>query len=610
MKQFYTLALLLLAGAASAQTPMRQSLANKTAPMSKYAPSVVELNTGEFNAQGAMPEKVPSLVHNPREYTQWVVGASYYDLQSNGSVQNRISMAGSLKATAWTQSFQQASYTDRGTGYNATNVETWPDIPTERLEAIRTGWPSLLHLANGKEVIINHDFPTSLYMLSRDNFGDAWTGETIISSAPEGILWARAVAGGADGNTIHMIALTAPAANQTLDPTVTFEGLDGAIVYWRSQDGGETWDISDEVLDGMGSDFFVGNRADSYAIHARGEKVAFAVFNSFADSYMMVSEDNGANWTKEIFVDFPVDLYTGDDEIIDLDGDFIADTLYNTDNGGAIFIDSDMNTHVLWGNMRYMDDELGDDAWSFFPYTDGLAYWREGWGADNYVDIAFAEDTDGDQILSFLETYALYYMSLTSTPQMGEDADGNLYVSYVGMMESHGTSTQNYRHMYIIKSEDGGETWSVPVNVTPDEDFDGYEVSFPSMSPVVDDYVHILYQRDFEPGLSVLGDFDPADLNDMVYFRITTDLEVEEVIGVEEQVGNTLSLFPNPANNQITISSENLIGGIRIADISGRIVKTMFNVSNGSTTIDITDLPAGLYVVQSESGDALRFVKQ
>ncbi len=610
MKQIYTLALLFLSVVALAQTPMRQSLENKTYPISKYVPSVIEVSAGESNAQGAMPEKIPSLLHNPREYTQWVVGASYYDLQSNSSVQNRIVNNGSVKATAWTQSFQQSVYSDRGTGYNATNVETWPDIPTERLEAVRTGWPSLLHLSSGKEVIINHDFPTSLNMLSRANFGDAWTSDVITSIAPEGIVWPRAVAGGADGNSIHMIALTSPAGNQTQVPTVTFEGLDGAIVYWRSQDGGQTWDISDEVLDGMGSDFFIGNRADSYAIHARGEKVVIAVFNSFSDSYLMVSEDNGDNWVKEIFVDFEVDLYTGDDEIIDLNGDLIADTLYNTDNSGALFIDSDMNTHVLWGNMRYLDDVLGDDAWSYFPFTDGLAYWQEGWGAGNYVDITYAVDIDGDGVLGFVDDIGQYFLSLTGMPQIAEGEDGSLYVSYAGVVESHATSTQNYRHLYIIKSEDGGDTWSEALDVTPDEDFDGYEVSFPSMAYVVDDYVHILFQRDFEPGLSVRGDLDPADLNDMVYFRITNDLVVEEVIGVEEQIGSNISVFPNPANNQITITAENLVGGIRIADISGRIVHTSFNLSAGSTTIDISKLPAGVYVLQTENGSVSRFVKQ
>jgi hypothetical protein len=257
-----------------------------------------------------------------------------------------------------------------------------------------------------------------------------------------------------------------------------------------------------------------------------------------------------------------------------------------------------------------LDDALGDDAWSYFPFTDGLAYWREGWGAGNYVDISFTVDLDEDGVLGLLEEAGQYFLSMTGMPQMGEDADGNLYVSYAGMVESHATSTQNYRHLHIIKSEDGGETWTDPLDVTPDEDFDGYEVSFPSMSPVVDDYVHIVYQRDFEPGLSVRGDLDPADLNDQVYFRITNDLVVEEVINVEEVKSGAISLFPNPAENLINLSAEDIIGGIRITDISGRVVKALYNISNSNTSIDISDMPAGVYMIQTENGSALRFVKQ
>ena len=38
---------------------------------------------------------------------------------------------------------------------------------------------------------------------------------------------------------------------------------------------------------------FAAASGDTYAIHARGNTVAFAAFNDFADSFVSVSKDNG-----------------------------------------------------------------------------------------------------------------------------------------------------------------------------------------------------------------------------------------------------------------------------------------------------------------------------
>ena len=47
-------------------------------------------------------------------------------------------------------------------------------------------------------------------------------------------------------------------------------------------------------------------------------------------------------------------------------------------------------------------------------------------------------------------------------------------MSYSALMESHSSGVQSYRHIYIVRSEDGGVTWNSDnaCNVTPDADFD------------------------------------------------------------------------------------------------------------------------------------------
>ena len=110
----------------------------------------------------------------------------------------------------------------------------------------------------------------------------------------------------------------------------------------------------------MDTSSFLGFSADDYAIAAQGETVVIAYFNAFGDSFIMKSTDNGDNWAKTVFLDFPVDKYVIDSGI-DLDGDAVLDQLYSTDNTGALILDNNGDAHVFYGVMSYSDDDLSED---------------------------------------------------------------------------------------------------------------------------------------------------------------------------------------------------------------------------------------------------------
>ena len=72
-----------------------------------------------------------------------------------------------------------------------------------------------------------------------------------------------------------------------------------------------------------------------------------------------------------------------------------------------------------------------------------------------------------------------------SMPSAGIDAAGNIWLSFSGYTETVDNGTQVFRHIYVTKSEDGGNTWKTPVDVTPHEDWNGMqECVYGSMSPV------------------------------------------------------------------------------------------------------------------------------
>ena len=529
-----------------------------------------------------------------------VIGYTTYDLQSNGSVQNRLDVHddGTISA-GWTMSKEfNTTYSDRGTGYNYFDGTSWinqivqPTDQVDRIETSRVGWASVFGLGNGEERVITHS--TSLNVLnqaSRTSIGTgAWTDANIGEFY---MIWNRSVAGGLDGNTIHMIALTEPMGTGWSGSL--YNGLNGALLYFRSQDGGAIWDIDTMQLPTMDTAHFLGFSADDYAISAKGETVVVAYFNDWGDSFIVKSTDNGDSWTNTTFLNFPHDKYAID-EGLDLDSDGILDQVYSTDNSGALIIDDQGMAHVFYGIMMYADDDLSDGSSSWFPLTNGIAYWNESYGADNtpptvhagdtslwYSDmmndhwIAEAPDLNGDPNVGGVDEvggYALYYRSQASMPSAGLSSNGEIYMTFSGYTETVDNGSQVFRHIYVTKSTDGGTTWKTPVDITPHDDWDGMqECVYGSLSPVVDDKLRLIYQLDFEPGLAVQGDEDLVDWN-AIHF-----LEVD-----------TVGLFDNTTPPVSILEAEDFNNrNGRVFDILGREWKTNF-----------ANLPQGMYIIDGK----------
>ena len=564
-----------------------------------------------------------------------MLGSTTYDLQSNACVDNRlIRHADGTISAAWTMSAQfSTSYSDRGTGYNFYDGSTWDSYPNARLESSRGGWPSILATGSGKEIAITHNTDNGyLLMTHRTSIGSGSWNEDIVSSIDSNglyrdIIWNRAVIGGANQQTIHMVGVI---ANTALGGTI-YNGLDGALVYYRSQDGGSTWDIKDLQLPTLDSTKYLGFSGDSYAIASNGETVVVAYFGGLDDSAIIKSTDNGNTWNATSFLDFPVDKYAPDAGI-DLDNDGLMDSLYSTDGTGALLLDDNNMAHVFYGNMLLLDADLTDGNTSYFASTNGLMYWNENMGADDYASnpisspslwfsnlgqmIASAQDTDGDNLLNYVD-YPTYYMSLTCMPNAGIDANGNIFVSYSELMENIDNGSQNFRHVNVIKSMDSGVNWSAPTDVTPHNAWSGaQECVFATIDRNVDDKIRLIYQKDFEPGLAVRGDEDIIDINEIIYLEIdTTELSNTSTNISEISSLNTISIYPNPTASFTNVNlyssvNKNII--LRLTNIIGKIVSEVnIHVVSGNNNInlDVSNLKNGIYFINSESINESKSIK-
>ncbi|NUQ24795.1 MAG: T9SS type A sorting domain-containing protein [Saprospiraceae bacterium] len=563
-----------------------------------------------------------------------ILGTTVYDLQSNSSVCKRISEFGDKIAGTWTIGIADPNYADRGTGYNAYDGSTWGAQPAIRLESERTGWPNHVFTGDGGEFIVSHTGQYRLKVLKRGPGGGAWTESLIPTSTPNGILWPRAAVGGDNGQTIHIIAITAPTSLQG----AVYEGIDGHILYYRSPDGGQTWDVTDGIIPGLDSTNYAFGRADAYYIDARGDVVAIGIFNQWNDLRVFKSDDGGDTWTSSVVLEFPLEKYNIDDgyTTADLLNDPNApDTLaiLTNDETGTVIVDEGGLVHCFFGLMYVQDADTTDGNWSYFPATDGLAYWNETRGENNAIVAASALDLNGNDTLDIagIANIALYFTSITSQPSAGIDANGNIYLVYSAVMEGaqflNTEDNQHYRHMFVTVSSDYGETWSAPydlinADIMTDPDLtDFMEAVFPGVVRDVSDSLRLLFQYDFRPGLVVRGDLDPAELNFISY--VSVPLSDLGIVGTKEVVQPgyfDLKAQPNPTNGILNVSFElesQSETTIDLLSATGRHVVKLgqsgLGVGPHQFQFDLGALPAGVYLLRLVSDgkvSASRIVKQ
>lgn len=106
------------------------------------------------------------------------------------------------------------------------------------------------------------------------------------------------------------------------------------------------------------------------------------------------------------------------------------------------------------------------------------------------------------------------------------------------------------------------------------------------------------------------------------YFRINTNNSTNSVrgeiraalltgqnLGIKDLTISKIRLYPNPTNSILNIETDKHINKIRIVDVTGRLTAAK-NLSN--TTIDVSDLSSGVYLIEVKTDDGLfreKFIK-
>jgi len=582
------------------------------------------LETNNFSHE-VITSTVSDLVDPDEEF----VGTTYYDLQTNSSMQNRIYIYGDgTMGTIYTFGLEFPGFSDRGTGYNYFDGSSWGSFSTERIEGDRTGWPAYAPWGENGEIIVSHysgAATAGLAISRRTDKGstDEWTLLDFHSPEPDAeYLWPRMTTGGINNSVMHVVAITMPAANGG----ISYEDLDGAILYSRSEDGGDTWSIEHELFNEMSSEFYTHFNGDTYDVQADGDNVAILYGDSWTDMGLMKSTDGGDTWTQTIIWEHPYQMF-------DPAAPIVTNMFYCADGSHSLDFDQSGKVHVVFGINAATCDGTWPGSW--YPGVGGIGYWNEDRATfsgdtmalcpysdceyselvEDYSLIGWTQDLNGNDTIDVEDALdlATYYLGFSSMPQIHIDDQNQMFVVYSSITESYtgGLANQTFRHLWC-RTSPNGEWWGSFTDLTSSLAHVYHECVWPSIAAYSDENIYLTYQFDEEPGMHVRGDEDPASENTITFMAVNKE---EIWTSVEE---NTIPIFdydvaqnyPNPFTRTSIVKvnvRQSTPLTLEVVNMMGQQVYTVdagiANPGMNQITIDGSKLTTGVYFYTVRAGE-------
>ena len=448
-------------------------------------------------------------------------------------------------------------YTDRGTGIGTYHAETgdWT-VVGGRVENEKTGFGSIAQYGENGLVIVAHTpIDCRVYIApDKDQIEPNSLEAVSVLDNTYVPVWPAVMTSGANRDIIH-VAVTA----QGYDVPGA-EGVTQAVLYFRSTDGGQTWDKQNVILPYLGSEN--GQYWNSNSFHwmetTPNNRLALVVNNAWSDGMVLYSDDDGETWERKVFYQHP--------------GPFDYQDAFYYPRWVSCQWDSDGKLHVLYeynGALGYPGEG------SYYPQEGGVAYWNEdmevmdkyyvqelrdrSWYHDNtvpmpmeYIGYLPPLTDDGDPEDPYNNTgfnigdfgaHGSYNSGVCAFPVLcmvpGSD---DMVAVWAAMDENH---TDDYgRHYYKIfgrYSANAGQAWSPMVQLTKDETCTNYEHVF-LQAAVVGRTLVVAAQVDGETGSYLMG--DDYEMANNFYRGFSFDLDETFVTTPLEQYVVTVAASP------------------------------------------------------------------
>jgi hypothetical protein len=527
-----------------------------------------------------------------------IIGTTWYDLQSYTNVMQRIWAYPDGTVGATWMCAGQSLIPERGAGYNYFDGTSWGTPNLHVGPSDRKGWPSYAPWGPNGEIIAVYQYVVgsgSLKFYTRVNKGVGdWIETTLAPPAGNSLVWHSMMTSGPNHEFIHLLAYTYD---------IAYQGQTNALLYYRSSDGAQTWDIDGVIIDGLGSEYFPTIHSLTYAwANPVGDTIAFTLGFDEWGGWLFKSEDNGDNWENIQVMNTEQDPFNPPAN---------SDKIPCGSGTSACVLDSQGTAHVVFSRMVkiYTNDTL-----YYYPYTDGLIYWNEKMPeidttliSSYTLDYLDAAGNLCGYVLSSQPDYTIvsgqptYQNSMCAFTQMSIDAQDNIFIASSVLAPDFSNATYFYRHIIANSTYDLGTSWVGEIDLNADLQYIFSECAYPEMAPVIGDFVNLVFQEDPYPGIHEWLTNHDADQNNMMYMKIDKDV----FVGLKETPEDLhfgFLISPNPTSSfsflnlklekagNISISILNQVGQGVYTTNPGRLEEGQHTIK-----LDVSHLPAGIY---------------
>lgn len=497
------------------------------------------------------------------------VGYSYYDFITNGSSKRNIENYedGTAVLCRVASLVADPAFPDRGPYWGYYDGGAWTE-DWLRISDVRAGGPAGLGRFPSQKQFVVYGSPTRIVVQNAPHTYD-WTTRTIGSAA----LWPTAAAD--DAGYVHIVG-SAQGSFSASAIRYTRLSVDGSVNDWTDVN---LWTLT-------GADTLLDPReADAYDVDARANTVvAVQAVEDYGYLVMFTSTDNGVNWAHQIIESPPIS-FPSEAAFID---PYLA-------------IDASGNPHVFWTTLTA--DGLGNFGYSG---ANSIRHWSALTGETIVIELP--------DILPDWQSLINRHMPINpganagffATPSAGTDANGVLYVAFTCAHSTADTSMDPnnrgaYNHIFLATSEDGGLTWSSPLDINAG--VTGRDFMWANMARRVGNPTNpnragwLIANADALPGNNVQNashQFTRSAVMAYTFEPVIVDVPNHN----HRRVYRLLQNHPNPFNPSTTISFETGRAGyaeLTVYNILGERIRTLHS----------GELTAGVHSVTWDGKDAL-----
>lgn len=544
-----------------------------------------------------------------------------------------------------------ATYTDRGT-----NIVIYDPVADEwttsggKIESHKTGFGCAARYGENGIVVVSRNpttYTCEVYIIEdKDNLPSGNLDPVYVMPGSEdnhNPHFPTVMCTGPDHRHIHILVT---GYSQTSP-----DGQSNPFYYFRSMDGGETWDEYMDI-EYLGRDYAptYGSGQDAYFIeNTGGNRLDIVVNTRRGDGAVLTSMDEGNTWTRTEYYHHPgIDVsFTTDHmaymyprwtsalwdntgklhiayEIGGANGDATS-TSYYPSVGGVAYWNSAMPYHgetlpefgcdpnnpmpMSPGEPFIMDSAyiLRDIYYSWWLWSDAPhTMWPEFIGYVTPLDENEQPLLDPYEATEFScydddMSHGAYNGGVSEMPILLMTPAQDLLVAVWMSMDDHNKTDDNthFFKLFTRASEDGGNTWGPMIQLTTDFMYQYAECVYPQAA-ITNNQLVIAVQMDGEPNSFTVNNGD-TDQFDNYYQGLTFDLmELFGYDAVEEPAtvsNTTLSIYPNPVSDRLSISL-NKNEEVVVYNLMGQTVAS-FQGHVGVNTFEVSNLNAGIYFISA-----------